>query len=43
MPYANSSLAPWATELDAFTQEVGIEFVEIDPGALRGLQETAQD
>ncbi len=33
----------WATELDAFTQEVGIEFVEIDPGALRGLQETALD
>ncbi len=28
----------WATELDAFTQEVGIEFVEIDPHVLHALQ-----
>lgn len=31
----------WATEIDAFTQEVGIEFVEIDPFALRSIQESA--
>lgn len=33
----------WATELDAFTQEVGIEFVEIAPSALRSLQDAALD
>ena len=33
----------WATELDAFTQEVGIEFVEIDPAALQFLQDAALD
>ena len=29
----------WATELDAFTQEVGLEFIEIDPTALRSIRE----
>ena len=29
----------WATELDPLTTEVGIEFVEIDPMALRILEE----
>ena len=29
----------WATELDAFTQEVGLEFIEIDPLALRSIRE----
>ena len=33
----------WATELDAFTQEVGIEFVEIDPLALRSIEEASLD
>ena len=33
----------WATDLDAFTQEVGIEFVEIDPLALRSLEEANLD
>jgi hypothetical protein len=30
----------WATETDPITLEVGIEFIEIDPLALRLLQET---
>lgn len=29
----------WATDLDAFTQEVGIEFIEIDPFALEALEQ----
>ena len=33
----------WATELDAFTQEVGIEFVEIEPSALSALQDATLD
>lgn len=28
----------WATDIDAFTQEVGIEFIEIDPFALEALE-----
>jgi len=30
----------WATETDAITTDVGIEFIEIDPGALRLLEES---
>ncbi len=30
----------WATETDPITQEVGIEFHEIDPDAVRLLEET---
>jgi hypothetical protein len=33
----------WAIELDAFTQEVGIEFVEIDPFALAALEREAPE
>ena len=29
----------WATEVDAFTTEVGLEFLEIDPLALEMLEE----
>jgi hypothetical protein len=32
----------WATDLDAITQEVGIEFHEIDPEAVRLLEETLE-
>lgn len=28
----------WATDLDAFTQEVGLEFLEIDPFVLQTLE-----
>lgn len=28
----------WCTDVDAFTQEVGIEFVEIDPFALESIE-----
>jgi hypothetical protein len=28
----------WCTDVDAFTQEVGIEFVEIDPFALEAIE-----
>jgi hypothetical protein len=28
----------WATDIDAFTQEVGLEFVDIDPFALQTLE-----
>ena len=31
----------WATDIDAFTQEVGLEFIEIDPFALRTLERSA--
>ncbi|MDJ0867898.1 MAG: PilZ domain-containing protein [Myxococcota bacterium] len=31
----------WATDLDALTQEVGLEFVEIDPFALRAIEEAS--
>ncbi len=30
----------WATELDAFTQEVGLEFIDIDSTALRWIRAT---
>lgn len=30
----------WATETDAITTDVGIEFIEIDPSALRLLEES---
>jgi hypothetical protein len=28
----------WATDVDAFTQEVGLEFIEIDPAALDAIE-----
>ena len=28
----------WCTELDAFTQEIGLEFLEIDPFALQAIE-----
>jgi hypothetical protein len=28
----------WSTDIDAFTQEVGLEFIEIDPFALEALE-----
>jgi hypothetical protein len=28
----------WCTDLDAFTQEVGLEFLEIDPFALEAIE-----
>jgi hypothetical protein len=31
----------WATDIDAFTQEVGLEFIEIDPFALETLERGA--
>ena len=31
----------WATDVDAFTQEVGLEFIEIDPFALRTLERSS--
>ncbi|MCG8592297.1 MAG: PilZ domain-containing protein [Proteobacteria bacterium] len=31
----------WATDTDPLTQEVGIEFIEIDPMAMRLLEEVA--
>lgn len=30
----------WATEMDAITTDVGIEFIEIDPAALQLLEES---
>ncbi len=33
----------WATELDPITTEVGIEFVEIEPAALRLLEDFGAD
>lgn len=32
----------WATEIDAFTTEVGVEFHDLDPRAPRLLEELAQ-
>jgi hypothetical protein len=32
----------WATETDPITTDVGVEFIEIDPAALRLLEETAE-
>ena len=31
----------WATDVDAFTQEVGLEFIDIDPFALRTLERSS--
>lgn len=31
----------WATEMDPITTDVGIEFLEIDPAALRVIEEAA--
>jgi hypothetical protein len=28
----------WATDIDAFTQEVGLEFLDIDPFVLESLE-----
>ena len=28
----------WCTDIDAFTQEIGIEFIEIDPFALEAIE-----
>ena len=33
----------WATEMDPITMEVGLEFIEIDPLALRLLGDDAWD
>ena len=33
----------WATDTDPITQEIGIEFHEIDPTALRLLEEATED
>ena len=33
----------WATEMDPITTEVGIEFIEIDPMALRLMEELAPE
>ena len=34
----------WATEVDPLTTDVGIEFVDVDPAALRALEElTAEE
>ena len=33
----------WATEIDAFTVDVGLEFIDIDPDALRMVQEATSD
>ena len=30
----------WCTEVDAFTQEIGIEFIEIDPFALETIEKS---
>ena len=32
----------WATDTDSITQEIGIEFHEIDPEAVRWLEETVE-
>jgi len=32
----------WATELEALTSEIGIEFVEVDPQAARLLEQAAE-
>lgn len=32
----------WATDLDALTQEIGIEFHEVDPEAVRLLEEIVE-
>ena len=32
----------WATEIDPITMDVGLEFVEIDPEALRLLEDAAE-
>lgn len=33
----------WATDLDAFTTDIGLEFIEIDPQAAQLLQKAAGD
>lgn len=35
-----TGLVVWATDLDPMCTEVGIEFIEIDPAALRLLEES---
>lgn len=32
----------WATETDPITTDIGLEFIEIDPEALRLIEETAE-
>ena len=32
----------WCTDVDAFTQEVGLEFIEIDPFALEVIERNAE-
>jgi PilZ domain len=32
----------WCTDIDAFTQEVGLEFIEIDPFALEAIERNAE-
>jgi hypothetical protein len=31
----------WCTDVDAFTQEIGLEFIEIDPFALEAIERNA--
>ncbi|RIL07877.1 MAG: hypothetical protein DCC71_01360 [Proteobacteria bacterium] len=33
----------WCTDLDAFTQEVGLEFLEIDPFALEAIERDGRE
>lgn len=32
----------WCTDVDAFTQEVGLEFIEIDPFALQAIERNSE-
>lgn len=32
----------WATEMDAFTTDIGLAFVDIEPEALRLIEDTAE-
>jgi hypothetical protein len=32
----------WATELDAITSDIGLSFLEIDPSALRLIEENTE-
>ncbi len=33
----------WCTDLDAFTQEIGLEFIDIDPFALEAIERSSED
>ena len=32
----------WCTDVDAFTQEIGLEFIEIDPFALQAIERNSE-